>query len=276
MKKNAMCCVLLCLPFMGAAFDEIEVTPLNPHGWQAVNVRTDGLVEFSKDQPLFGDGSLLFATDTQTNGQDKADFELLWQQSTNAIDYPDRTLGHISAMNYAWYRDGTESSTNAHFIPAFRLSFYDDGGSPADLSDDVLGLLVWEGVYNGLSSPATDSWQIIDIKEGNFWVYVSQSAQGSGVIQNYNSTLDDWINNNPQGQPGDKQVSLSANTYITGINVGVGSGWGGTFLGYVDTVRVGFGVTDDLLYNFEVCSTFAASNNPDVIFNQSFECHKHF
>ncbi len=265
---------MLCLPFVGAAFDEVEVTPLNPQGWQAVNVRADGLVELNKAQPLFGDGSLLLATDTQTNGQDKADFQLLWQQSTDAIDYPDRTLGNVSAVNYAWYRDAANSTTAGHFIPVFRLNFYDDGGTPADFSDDVLGLLVWEGVYNGLSTPATDSWQIVDLKEGSFWVYVSQSAQGSGVIQNYNSTLDDWINNNPQGQPGDKQVSLSANTYITGINVGVGSGWGNTFLGYVDTVRIGFGESDDLLYNFEVCSTFVPNNNPDVIFDDSFECFK--
>lgn len=274
MNKLYLLC-FVCVINSAGAFDEVEVTSANPNGWETANVRNDAMVEINKDQPLFGDGSLMFLTDTQTSGQDKADFQLVWQQSINKIDYPQRTLGYVSALNYAWYRD-SNSSTAAHFIPVFRLSFYDDGGTPGNAADDVLGLLVWEGVYNGFSTPATDSWQLVDILNGNYWVYVSQSAQGSGVIQNYNATLSDWINGNPQGQPSDPQVNLTANTYITGINIGVGSGWGNTFLGYVDTVRVAFGHTDDNLYNFEVCQVFVPNNNPDVIHDNSFECFKRF
>ena len=178
-------------------------------------------------------------------------------------------------MNYAWYRDAA-SPTTAHFIPVFRLNFYDDGGTPENVADDVLGVLVWEAIYNGFGSPATDTWELVDITNGDFWIYVSQSAQGSGVIQNYNATLDDWINNNPQGQLGDPQVTLSANTYIIGVNVGVGSGWGNSFIGYVDAVRVAFGSGDDTLFNFEACPVFIANTNPDVIFDDSFECFKRF
>jgi hypothetical protein len=257
------------------AFDEVEITPLYPQGWQAVNVRADAMVDINKNQPLFGDGSLMFATDTQTSGQDKADFEFIWQQSTDVIDFPDRTLGNLSQLNYAWYRDAA-STTTAHFIPVFRLNFYDDGGTPGNAADDVLGVLVWEAIYNGFGSPATDTWELVDITNGDFWVYVSQSAQGSGVIQNFNVTLDDWINNSPQGQPSDPQITLSANTYIIGVNVGVGSGWGNSFIGYVDAVRVAFGSEDDKLFNFEACPIFVANTNPDVIFDDSFECFKRF
>ncbi|MCB1582092.1 MAG: hypothetical protein R3E90_09670 [Marinicella sp.] len=257
------------------SFEEVEVTPVNPNGWEPANVRNDGLVEMNKDRPLFGDGSLMFFTDTQTAGQDKADYQLVWQTSTGAIDFPQRTLGNVSALNYAWFRDSASTTTD-HFIPVFRLYFYDDAGTLGNAADDVLGLLIWEGVYNGLGTPVEDSWQIMDIFDGKFWVYVSQSAQGSGVIQNYNATLDDWINANPQGQPGDPQVSLSANTYILGVNVGVGSGWNNSFLGYVDTIRVAFGASDDTLFNFEVCPLFVPNNNPDVIFDDSFECFKRF
>ncbi len=273
--KLPLFCVLLSVALNSVAFEEVEITPQFPNGWESVNVRADALVEMSKNQPLFGDGSLLFATDTQTPGQDKADFQYLWQQSTSAIDFPNRILGNLSSLNYAWYRDST-STTAAHLTPVFRLNFYDDAGTVGDLSDDVLGILVWEGIYNGYNMPTEDSWEIVDMMNDNFWVYVSQSAQGSGVIENFNATLDDWINNTPQGQPSNPQIVLSANTYIIGVNVGVGSGWNNSFLGYVDAVRVAFGGADDTLYNFEVCPLFVPNNNPDVIFDDSFECYKRF
>ena len=275
MNKTLLILTLMVNSLMTNAFDEVEVTPANPNGWEAANVRNDGLVEMNKDHPLFGDGSLMFFTDTQTAGQDKADYHLVWQTSTGTIDFPQRTLGNLSALNYAWFRDSA-STTADHFIPVFRLYFYDDGGTPGNASDDVLGLLIWEGVYNGLGTPAEDSWQIMDVFDGVFWVYVSQSAQGSGVIQNFSATLNDWINGNPQGQPGDPQINLSANTNIFGVNVGVGSGWNNSFLGYVDAVRIAFGSVDDTLYNFEVCPRFVPNDNPDVIFDDSFECFKYF
>lgn len=265
--------LLMCYLSSAAAFDEIKVTPGDLQGWQAVNVRDDALVEHSANQPLFGDGSLLFATDTVTAGQDKADYQYLWQQSTTEIDFPSRILGNISHLNYAWFRDST-STTAAHFTPVFRLNFYDDGGTVGNASDDVLGILVWEGVYNGYNAPLNDSWEIVNLMNDNFWVYVSQSAQGSGVIQNFNVSLDDWINGNPQGQPGDPQITLTANTFIIGINVGVGSGWNNSFVGYVDAVRVGFGAADDTLYNFELCQEQPVITDPDVIFVGTFECYQ--
>lgn len=272
---NKTCLLLSSLLFSHTllAFDEVLVTPNHPQGWEAVNVREDGLVEHSKIQPLFGDGSLLFATITETNGQDKADYQYLWQQSADVIDFPNRTLGSISHLSYAWYRDST-STTTAHFLPVYRLSFYDDGGTPTDASDDVLGLLIWEGVYNGFNTPPEDSWVWPDITNDHFWVFVSQSAQGSGVIENYGSTLNDWINGTPVGQPGNPVIDLSANTFITGLNLGVGSGWGNTFLGYADAVRIRFGSTDDTLYNFEVCDVTPVNTDPDLIFANDFECYK--
>lgn len=129
MRKTLLISTLMAYSLVSNAFDEVEVTPANPNGWEAANVRADAMVEMNKDQPLFGDGSLMFFTDTQTAGQDKADYHLVWQQSAGSIDYPQRTLGNISALNYAWYRDSI-STTADHFIPVFRLYFYDDAGTP--------------------------------------------------------------------------------------------------------------------------------------------------
>ncbi len=275
--KHKSIITLFCLfGFQVQAFDEIEVTPLSPKGWAATNVREDGLVEINPSQPLFGDGSLLFATDTQTNGQDKADFELLWQQSEDSIDFPSRTLGAISSLSYAWYRDGS-STTTAHFIPVLRINFYDDGGTPgaANFADDVAGILIWEGVYNGFNNPVNDSWELVDVLDQNFWAFVSFNPSGNtGVIQNFSAKLADWRNGNVVGQNGDPVISLSNNSYITGVNVGVGSGWGNTFIGYVDAIRIAFGQADDRLFNFEVCGIFVPNDNPDVIFDDSFECFK--
>ena len=265
--------LLLLISHSSRAFEEIVVTPLQPQGWVEANVRDDAMTALDQTQPLFGDGSLLFATDTQTSGQDKADYQLTWQQSLMMIDFPNRTLGNLDALNYAWFKD-SNSTTTAHLIPVVRLRFYDDADTPSDLSDDTTGVLVWEAVYNGINMPAEDSWQLSDIINGNFWAFVNASPGGTGVINNYNSTLNDWITGTPQGGLNDPSITLDADTYIIGVNMGVGSGWNNSFIGYVDALRVGFGA-DDTLYNFEACSFLQESPDPDVIFGDGFDfCFK--
>ncbi len=271
--KQATFWALCCVCTGALSFEEVEVTPTRPLGWQAVNVRQDGFVAINGSQPLFGDGSLSLATDTVTAGQDKADYQYSWQQSINQIDFPQRTLGNLDALNFAWYRDSA-STTAGHFIPALRLQFYDDAGTPGNSADDTVGLLIWEGVYNGVNPAVSDSWQLTDAIDEHFWVFVSAGPGGTGVIQNFNATLSDWINGTPTGQPGDPSVSLSANTYITAINTGVGSGWNNAFIGHVDSVRIGFGADDDVLFNFEACDAPDAVDGADVIFLNSFECLK--
>ncbi|WP_395377301.1 hypothetical protein [Marinicella sp. W31] len=261
--------LLLLFSHSGWAFEEIIVTPLQPQGWAEANVRDDAITVLDPAQPLFGDGSLLFATDTQTPGQDKADFQLTWQQSLMMIDFPDRTLGNLDALNYAWFKDSS-STTSAHLIPVVRVRFYDDAGTPGDLADDTTGVLVWEAIYNGINNPAEDTWQLSDIIDGNFWAFVNASPNGTGTINNYNSTLNDWITGSPQGGINDPSIQLDADTFIIGVNMGVGSGWGNSFIGYVDALRVGFG-TDDILYNFEACSFAEENSDPDLIFNDGFD-----
>ncbi len=253
--------LLLILPCIVSAFEEVEVTPITPHGWESVNVRADAMVEINANQPLFGNGSLMFATDTQTAGQDKADYQFIWQKSPSTIDFSNRILGNVEDLSFAWYRDSI-SSTAVHFSPAVRLVFYDDGGTPLDNSDDKTGFLIWEGIYNGINPATTDSWQLDDIINDNFWIFI----EGTGTIPVYNATLNEWINTNPS-----PSISLSANTYILGINVGVGSGWGNTFIGYVDAVRISFGLQDDKLFNFENCVLSQGCDPSGLIFKDSFE-----
>ena len=77
------------------------------------------------------------------------------------------------------------------------------------------------------------------------------------TIQNYGVTLAEWQSNNDDGsgtitgQPGDATPhTLGSDTNIIGIEVGVGSGWGGTFRGFVDNVAISFG-SDSVSANFE-------------------------
>jgi hypothetical protein len=270
--QNRICLLVLlfCYSAFSLSFEEIIITPNSLNGWMPINVRDDAIVEINENQPLFGDGSLMFATDTITPTQDKADFQFIWQTSPDSIEFPDRNLANISALNVAWFRDST-STTAAHLLPVVRLQFFDDAGT-ADLGDDTYGLLIWEAVYNGINPANTDTWELSDMINDNFWIYVQASPDGTGTIQNFNSNLNDWLNSNPVGQASDPVISLGVNTYILGLNVGVGSGWGNSFSGYLDALRIAFGATDDVLYNFEQCQILMANQNIDVLFESSFEC----
>lgn len=239
----ALCLGLLvvALGAMTASAANLIVTPSNPDGWGAINIQNGATAAITTDNPRDGLGSLKFDS---PNG--KADFEKQWQSA--------RTLGTLSDVSFEYYRDGS-STTAAHFMPALRLLFWHDE-APAGLgAEDHVGYLIWEGIYNGINPAPTNSWQSENLFGDNFWMrYVGgpNNVGGCGkTIQNFNATLNDWLTGNPQGQPGDCVApDLSADTYIYGVNTGVGSGWGGTFLGYVDNVVVAFGA-DVVSANFE-------------------------
>jgi len=247
-----LCAALVCIaPSDSVQEAVVVVTPTDLQGWAPANVRTDAWVDITGTQPHGGDGSLEFGTITATPGQDKADFELLWTPD------PARTLGALDSLSYEYFRDAS-STTAAHFHPVLRVYFYLDQGTP-NTSDDVLGLLIFEEIYQPAGNVPLDTWDANDLMSANMWMYISVSPSGTGVVQNYHMTLADWLANTdpttslpPVGQPGDPTpAALGADTAIVGVNVGVGSGWGATFLGFVDTVTIGFGGEADT-YNFDL------------------------
>lgn len=240
------------------------VTPTNLDGWGPTDVRADATVGITTAQPRSGDGSLQFQTITVTPGQDKADFTKTW-------NVPTRTLDQVSKVAFEYYRDSS-STTAAHFIPVLRLLFLHDNAPAGAGPEDHVGYLIWEGTYNGVGTPATNTWHTKDITNENFWMrYVSGPNFVSGcerTIQNFGVTLDDWLTGNPQGIAGDCVApDLDATTLIVGINTGVGSGWGANFLGFVDNVELAFGA-DVVSANFEptpqcttVCYADAVNGN---------------
>ncbi|WP_374685977.1 DUF1565 domain-containing protein, partial [Promineifilum sp.] len=251
----------LALPSIVAAANTV-VTPANPDGWAIANKRTDANATISTTEPRGGLGSLEFVSNAVTPGspsQDKVDFQKLWNSPAVAT----RTLGNLSKVSYEFYRDSS-STTASHFVPVFRLPFYHDMPPLGTVgAEDYTGYLIWEAIYNGYPAPGgvpADQWIAVDMTTQYFWMFKSSGPGGSGVVQNYGVTLSDWLNGNPQGQPGDPTVpDLDATTLIYGVNTGIGSGWGAgkQFQGFVDNVVVEFGA-DVVSANFEpnpLCTT---------------------
>jgi hypothetical protein len=170
-----------------------------------------------------------------TDGNGKADFAYNWGFVEG------RTLGNLDGLSFDWYRVNGGSAP-AHLAPALRLR-YDMDGSAATTDDR--GYLIWEQAYNGAT--ASNVWVSSDILGGNFW----QRQQTPGyTVENYDTSLAEWI---AGPRPGDADV-LSASSALLGIEFGIGSGWNGSFRGYVDMVSFGFGGQGRTTFNFETAA----------------------
>lgn len=230
--KVILAAALAATALVGTYANAATITPSNTQGWQPANVRSNATVGIADTYKPAGEaGSLQFTTNTIVNGQDKADFVNYWGVVAG------RTLGNISDVGYDWYR-ASSSTTGQHQAPALRLAYQTEGGQT--------GYLIYENVYNGgsIASPvATDQWVDADATNANFWMRAFVPGR---TIEQYDVTLAEWA---AGAQYGSSQL-LNANTSIVGIEVGVGSGWGGTFDGAVDDVRLAFGA-DRISANFE-------------------------
>jgi hypothetical protein len=186
--------------------------------------------------PRNGNGSVEMSL---TDGSGKADYVYSWGFVAG------RTLGTLDALSYDWYR--SSASTAAGFQPAFRL-VYDADGNAGTTADR--GYLVFEQIYNpNAASVVSDMWVSSDLMGANFW---QRQFDLGFTVENYNTSLADWRNGvTPAGA--DK---LGSNSAILGIEFGIGSGWNGTFTGFVDNVTFGFG-EDTSNFNFELTAPAA-------------------
>lgn len=244
---------------------ESIITPPAPQGWLPSDVRADSSVAITTTQARpgqisgLGIGSIEFTTVFNTAGQDKADYQFVWQTSPATIDFPARTLVNLSSLSFDYYRDSS-SAVGVNFHPVLRLFWFNDNNSPLDPSDDTNGIFIFEAIYQpGFTSPiTTDTWVSNSISAAEFWMFCSDcdtsAAVSSGVVQNFNLTFSNWLSGPQTGAGGDPippDLSIGT-TYIIGVNTGIGSGWGSDVLMHVDNIRVAFGVADDQLFNFEL------------------------
>lgn len=214
--------------------------------WYVANLRTLGggnplwtsvtTGAITSTNPRSGNGSVEMS---QTDGSGKVDFVYNWGFVNG------RTLGQLDALSFDSYR--SSSSTAApHLQPAMRLA-YDADGNSATAGDQ--GYLIWEPIYNG-GATSVDSWNVNNIFGDNFW-----QRQPGYTVEKFDMTLNEWING---VDPADAD-QLNADSAILGIEFGIGSGWAGTFTGFVDNVTFGFDGASTT-FNFE---TAAAADVPE-------------
>lgn len=233
--------ILIAAATFGAASAHattIKVIPKDlgtPAGWNAVNMLEGGSAAITNTNARSGNGSVEM---TSQGDRGKADFAFKWGYVEG------RTLGQLDALSYDWFRSSGGSAV-AHLQPALRL-WYDADGSAATTIDR--GYLVWEQVYNG-GGLVEEQWTTSDILTGNFWM--RQHSPGK-TIERYNVSLATWMTGARPGTPADE---LGAGTAILGIEFGIGSGWGGSFAGFVDNVRFGFKGEGVTTYNFETAAS---------------------
>lgn len=181
--------------------------------------------------PRSGNGSVEMSL---TDGSGKVDYAYFWGY------LPTHTLGNLTALSFDWYRDG--GSTNpANQQPALRLLF-DADGNPQTTNDR--GYLVWEQVYQADPTVLADQWVSSNALTGNFW---QRRFTPGTTIEVYNLDLQEWAAGaNPAGA-----LVLSGQTAVLGLEFGIGSGWNGEFLGFVDNVTYAFGSLPSTTFNFE-------------------------
>jgi hypothetical protein len=235
---------------LGAAAQaaEVIVTPadLGPTNWHLENFRDTSTgysstttAAITTTQPRSGNGSVEMSL---TDGSGKADYVYTWGYMGG------RTLGNLNALSYDWYRESGGSAT-ANLMPALRL-LYDADGNAATTTD--IGYLVFEQVYNAPSYNAAvpmDQWVSSDLMAMNFWMRVMGSP--SKTIESFDNTLGEWM---AGAHPDADADRLSANSAILGLEFGIGSGWNGSFNGYVDNVSFGFGRDTPTTFNFETAA----------------------
>lgn len=196
--------------------------PIVADKWLQTNLRGGAQVGITTD---FGDkgagnGSISFYG---VDGGSKADLERYF--STPFL------LSDLEGASYDWLRDSSSTNPAAQH-PSLRF-----------LTDQNT-YLIFEGVYNGQPTAATDSWVTSTIGAGTFlWANritggITVPAPSGCTPSGQCATLAAWQASNPGAK-------------VIGLSTGIGSGWGGAFGGAVDNISfTANGKTTS--YNFEV------------------------
>jgi hypothetical protein len=234
---TALCCSsLLIVPGLVQA---VTITPASMQGWAPANVRSSGTVAITTAYPNATNGSLQFV---QAGSADKADFEIV---NTNPGGFG--LVKDITSVGYEFYR---ASGTVAAFLaPVLRLGVYDPVSGKSSL-------LIWEPAYNGSpSSVPVGSWVTVDASAGYWWMRALGASACTYEVY-YGITLAEWVSGLNDGAAigpvlGCTPNPVGAQAWVASINVGIGSGWSGSFDGAVDNVQLGFGGASPTVYNFE-------------------------
>ncbi len=184
-----------------------------PNGsWFQANVGGGGSVGITKTYTNDGNGAAFFET---TSGDSKGDLQYLFAAPV--------ALASLQSISYDWYTDASTANANGAFHPVLRFNMTKNGA--------FAGQLILEHVYQNQQAAPEGVWttETATLSSGIWWA--SNAALGP-TFANANGgqkTLSQWIADN-----------AGSNLEVVGMNIGVGSGWAGTFSGALDNINYGF------------------------------------
>lgn len=209
------------------AFGDV-ITPSSLGGWAPVNVTGGGSVAISGTQPQSGSGSLEF---NGTGSSSKADFQLTLTPFL---------LSNLSNFSIDIYRDSSSTVAN-HLAPAVRL-LVDNGQAT-----DRYSYLVWEPVYNGVSTVPTNTWTTYNLMDDNVWQRAFKTTPPNRTIEIYDRDLSEWLaTGTVTDGGGNVSNEVGPNAMVLAVQIGYGSGWTGEGKMFADNLTVG-----NTTYNFE-------------------------
>ena len=224
----------IALSLVGSFAAAATVTSVNgasyTNSWHKLGT-SNGTSAITTDQPRSGNGSLRLATNasghkaTASYGGARGFWGTL--AGNNLGTFGDLLSG---SLGFEFYRDAS-STVAAHLAPAFEIAFANGAN------------LKWEPVYNGYGTITENQWYSVNLDRdsGLFYQY-NGSVVTNGSAQ-LNLTLDGWLASTFGND-------FTTSTVIRGISIQAGSGWTGSFVGYVDNVYFNAGSTQ-LSANFE-------------------------
>ncbi|GAB6164593.1 hypothetical protein JCM19992_05930 [Thermostilla marina] len=243
-------CALIALsvfgisPASGAIVSKLDGSQF----WTPWDVRSDGTVEITETNPRSGLGSLELHL---TDGDDKAGAIGMFFPTLGSLG---ELLDPASNLGFDWYR-ASSSTAPDHLVPALRLHA---SALLHDIATDNYTFttiqIIWERTYRVSGAAAVDTWVTeTGLQNDKFWIW----ADGLDAVDNSNvKTLADWMGTsgkfwNINGHT-DVELKIDPNsTIVGGISVAAGSGWSGTFDGFVDNVTVKFDGKTTYTANFE-------------------------
>lgn len=193
--------------------------------WYQTNVGGGGSVGITTNYTNDGDGAAYFAT---TSGNSKGDLQI-------NFDAP-ITLSSLQNVSFDFYVDPLSDTSNGPFAPVLRFNVLKNGA--------FAGSLVFEYVYQNQTNPPEGQWitQSATLGSGIWWATNAALGPTFAAADGGQKSLADWL-----------AANSGATLAVTGVQIGVGSGWNGSFAGAVDNVAFDFG-DGESRYNFAVAA----------------------
>lgn len=198
--------------------------------WYQSEVGGNGTVGITKTYTSDGNGAAYFSGYETNPGSPvgSAKGDLAYNFAAPVL------LSSLTNMSYDYFRSST-STVDANLAPVMRLNILKDGV--------FAGALVLENVYQFQTPAAIDTWTSVSatLNSGIIWATNGSLGPTFANANGGQKTFADWISANS-----------NSTLTVTGMSIGFGSGWNGSFAGAIDNVKIGFANGPTGNYDFQV------------------------